>query len=173
MSYQDDKSWSDQYIPAIRAILGPCLLEPAPLYLDQNEGADIMTLHGKAYTTACRVRRPGWDKYPHCWQFIIRKQRESLVPTEFEKICAGYGDFYFYAHATSMKAEDGFSRWMIFSLDAFRAALIHKESAERIKRAASNHSGKDGTRFIAFDARTFPADFILASSHGIPHSQFI
>ena len=47
-----DRRWSDQYLPQIRAIVGPRLLVPSSLERDRNEGADLVVLTGRNVTIA-------------------------------------------------------------------------------------------------------------------------
>ena len=58
--YETDRRWSDRYIDAIRAIIGPRLLVTAPWELDRKQNTDLMVLTARDMTIACRVRRPGY-----------------------------------------------------------------------------------------------------------------
>ena len=93
MSYQSDRSWSDQFLPQVRAIVGPHLLVPAPFELDAKEATDLMVLRARDMTIAVRLRRPGYaDKYRY--QFTIRSKRDSGSKTEMAKLLEGWGDMF-------------------------------------------------------------------------------
>lgn len=172
MSYQTDRKWSDQFIPAIRAIVGPHLLVPSSLEVDTKEAADLVVLRGRDMTVACRIRRPGFvDRYP--WEFTIRRSRDSGARTELAKLTEGWGDWMFYGHAGA--AIGSVERWFLIDLHAWRQELMrdwwraatgmpmkHAKQA----RTISNHG--DGTHFIAFDVRLFPLSLLIASSHEVP-----
>ena len=155
MSYDIDRRWSDAFIPAIKNIVGPLLLEESSFEVDTQQAADLIVLNAKDKTIACRVRRCGYeDKYGN--EFTIRAKRDSGAKTELEKIVDGFGDWMFYGHAHP----DGMniSRWMVVNLAALRAALIRKK-AFPIKQ-----SNNDGTHFVAFDVRALPDQCLVSSS---------
>lgn len=158
MTYANNLKWSDQYIPAIKRIIGPCLLDTAPDQNDCNEAADLMILHARDKRIAARVRRYGYaDKYPY--DFTIRSRLPSGVKTEFAKIVDGFGDWLFYGHAAKSGLE--ISRYMIIDLDAWRAALI------RGKAPYQEEANPDGTRFISVDVRALPESVIVECSFNI------
>lgn len=47
MSYANDRSWSDQFIPDIQAKVGPILLSPAPFHADAQQATDLMILQAR------------------------------------------------------------------------------------------------------------------------------
>lgn len=162
MPYDNDRRWSDAYIPAIKKIVGPLLLEESSFEVDTQQAADLVVMNARDKTIACRVRRAGYaDKYGH--EFTIRAKRDSGAKTELEKIIDGFGDWMFYGHA----APDGMnvSRWMVVSLPALRAAIIRKQAAP-IKQ-----SNGDGTHFVAFDVRRLPDSCLIAASFIVQREQ--
>lgn len=155
MPYDNDRRWSDAYIPAIKKIVGPLLLEESSFEVDTQQAADLVVMNARDKTIACRVRRPGYaDKYGH--EFTIRAKRDTGAKTELEKIIDGFGDWMFYGHAHS----DGMSvcRWMVISLPALRAAIIRKQAI------ALKKSNGDGTHFVAFDVRALPESCVISAS---------
>lgn len=155
MSYSRDRSWSDAFIPAIKQIVGPLLLEESSFDVDTKQAADLVVLNARDKTIACRVRRSGYaDSYGY--EFTIRAKRESGAKTELEKIIDGFGDWMFYGHASPNSTD--INRWMVISLPALRAAIIRKQAV------AIKQSNGDGTHFVAFDVRTLPASCIVAAS---------
>lgn len=164
MTYASDRSWADGYIPALRTIVGPLLLEEAPLDHDTQQATDLIVFTARDMRIGCRVRRPGYaERYP--WQFTLRSTRENGVTTEISKIIDGWGDWLVYAHA----ADDALpiiSRWFVLDLAVFRANLIRHDIL-RPRRTREIANG-DGTRFIPYDVREFSPRFVIAASHRVP-----
>lgn len=162
MGYDTDRRWSDAFIPAIKKIVGPLLLEESSFEVDTQQAADLVVMNARDKTIACRIRRSGYaNKYGH--EFTIRAKRDTGTKTELEKIIDGFGDWMFYGHA----AEDGMnvSRWMVISLPALRAAIIRKQAT------AIKQSNADGTHFVAFDVRELPDNCVIAASFVIKHTR--
>ena len=42
MGYELDRSWSDRFIPAMRQIIGPHLLEPSSFDVDTKQATDLV-----------------------------------------------------------------------------------------------------------------------------------
>lgn len=163
--YQIDRSWSDQMLAQIKQIVGPFLLEPATFELDTKEATDLFILKARDMRIAARVRRPGYsEQYPY--EFTIRSRRDSGAETELSKIVNGWGDWFFYGHATKSNFID---RWWLIDLHAFRAALIQYDAMDRPFLFVEKRNF-DGTSFVAFDVRTFPnrPPILVASSHPLP-----
>ncbi len=80
--YQVNWSWSDQFLPEIRRIVGGHLLKAAPDPLDHFQATDLVMLDAKDMRVAARVRRPGYSMlYPN--QFTIRAQ---VQPSRIEPV---------------------------------------------------------------------------------------
>lgn len=174
MSYRDDRKWSDQFLTAIRNIVGPHLLIPSPLEVDMKEAADLIVLRGRDMTIACRVRRHGYaDRYP--FDITLRAKRDSGCRTELEKIVEGWGDWMFYGHAS--EDPGAMQRWYLMDLHVWRRELIREGIRSALDRGAQYRgvikpqSNGDGTHFVAFDVRRFPQALVIASSHDIQHSK--
>jgi len=163
-SYAADRSWSDGFIPEIKRIVGPRLLEPSALWQDAKEATDLIVLTARDMRIAARVRRPGYSQYAH--EFTIRERRDSGVETELSKIINGWGDWLFYGHASNNNRT--FEKWMIVDLHAFRAGLIRDGHAGVELKYESKKNG-DGTHFKAFDTRSFPKHppILIASNHSV------
>ena len=163
MTYQSDRSWSDQFLPVFQRIVGPRLLEPSAFEIDTKEAADLVLI-ARDLRIACRVRKPGYaSRYP--WDFTVRAQRDNGQATELSKIADGWGDWLAYAHATDGFPPD-FARWMIVDLHVFRSLL---EGGLRGRRF-DNH---DGTHGEAFDVRSLPEELIVAASHRVPRDSMV
>lgn len=156
--FKADYEWQMQFLPAIKRIVGPLLIEPAAFDLDANECTDLLVLRARDMRIGCRVRRAGYgERYP--WQFTIRSRRDSGAKTELQKITDGWGDWLFYGH------EPVDDHWFLIDLDAFRAQLIRHRDRIRMGQKPNG----DGTHFTWFDVRTFhPADPRLCIQLSVP-----
>ena len=163
MSYEQDRSWSDQFIPHMRSIIGPHLLVPSSVEVDTKQAADLVVLRARDMTIACRVRRHGYsDRDP--FEFPVRSARDSGARTELEKLTDGWGDWMFYGHAAAHGPR--IERWMLIDLSAWRAALIRDKDQIRFTKKSNG----DGTHFVGFDVRSFPSGggrrpLLIAASH--------
>jgi hypothetical protein len=160
MSYGQDRAFSDRFIPAIKRIVGPRLLEVSGLKVDCEQAADLIVMRNQSITIACRVRKYGYaDRYPD--QFTIRSKRDNGARTEYEKIYFdGWGDWMFYGHQAAPESCD-LNPWWIINLRSFRTALKHESCASRNGRQPAitvhSKSNGDGTHFYAFSIPDFPA----------------
>lgn len=162
--YAKDREWSDQFIPHIKKIVGPYLLEEAPFEVDTKKAADLILLQAAAVTIACRVRRHGYaDKYPN--QFTLRYRRDNGAETEYSKICNGFGTWMFYGHAGIVRGV--VDRWLLINLNHFRAQLINSDSRKRI--VFGDMPNGDGTHFRWFDVSSFSSTppVLIATSEGL------
>jgi hypothetical protein len=162
MSYADNRIWSDRFIPHICEIVGPRMLEPSSISVDQNRVADLIIVNAKpTMTIACRVRRPGYaERFP--WDFTLRSKLDSGAKTELDKIIEGFGDWMLYGHAGDYSR---LARWLLIDLRALRAAMISPEHNPRSLRHTPNG---DGTYFVSYNVRTLPPSVVIDSSHLIP-----
>lgn len=95
MPYREDRSWSDQFIPSIKQIVGPYLLVPASFELDAKEATDLLVFKARDIRIAARMRSAEYaERYP--FDFTLRSSRDSGSETELSKIVAGWGDWLFY-----------------------------------------------------------------------------
>jgi hypothetical protein len=169
--YEDNRTWSDRYIPTIRQIVGPHLLVPSPFEVDCAQATDLIVLRARDMRIACRVRRPGYlAKYPN--QFTIRSHLDNGAETELQKIINGFGDWMFYGHAIDNESVI-IEVWWLIDLAAFRAHLV-RDGFLRDKNKNRLRWGKklndDGTEFVWFDIGSFPAtpSLLVASSDSYP-----
>ncbi len=162
MSYARDLLFGDGHIPAIKRIVGPTLLDIAPLDVDRKQATDLIVMRGLDTTIACRVRRPGYaESFP--WEFTVRYRRDSGAQTEHEKFSRGWAHRFFYGHSNG---DNDFARWLLLDLNAWR---YHTNFHAPFLRPERKSNG-DGTHFLAYDVRNFPADpqLVVASSHPVP-----
>lgn len=162
--FRSDFDWQMRFVPIIRNIIGPLLVEPAPLDLDMREATDMIVLRARDMRIGCRIRRPGYVEN-YGWEFTIRSRRDSGAQTEFDKILLhGWGDALFYAHAAQLEAGP-FSRWLFADLAHFRGHMSSRERRAAIKWGEKSNG--DGTHFYWFDVRSFRPDppILIAQSH--------
>jgi hypothetical protein len=165
-AFRADFDWQMQFLPSIKAIVGPLLLRPAPLELDVAEATDMLVLHARDMRIACRVRRPGYaDRYP--WQFTLRSRRDNGIKTELQKVVEGWGDWLFYGHAAAVDEQE-LARWFLIDLGSWRAHMILRVSRRLI--GSGELPNGDGTHFVWFDLTSFPPDppILIAASHQLP-----
>jgi hypothetical protein len=168
-TYEEDRSWSDQWIEKIKAIVGPLLLAPASFDKDVEQAADLIILKARDMRIGARVRRQGYAK-DYSNEFTIRSHRDSGTKTEFDKILDGWGDWLFYGH----QCYEDIWPWQVINLDSLRSALA-KQGWAYIKKNKTptlrwgGRSNGDGTSFCWFDLSSFPADPpILIAQSGEP-----
>lgn len=154
MSYVIDRQWGDSFLPAVRQIVGPRLLVPAPFENDTKEATDLMVLRANDFRTAVRIRRPGYARrFPH--EFTIRYDKPSGARTEFEKIMDGFGDWMLYGHE-QRTVPGQLEHWMLLDLGVFRWVV---SSFPNI--VPEPIMAPDGVRFLAFDVRAFPEELVI------------
>lgn len=152
VTYQQNRQWSDRYIPELRRLIGPHLLMPSSLEQDTKEAADLVVLRGRDMTIACRVRRPGYVA-KFFGEFTLRSHVASGVTTEFEKVVDGWGDWMFYGHATP--TFPSIDPWWLIDLSAFRSHMIRNKSQRVLKYGEG--ANNDGTKFYWFQINSFPS----------------
>ena len=104
--WEEDKRWSDRYLPEIKRHLGEFLIgEPKHSEEDWNHNTDLIVLELKAVRIACRVRK---DKYREKYgeEFVVggmRNQGGGFVPDVFWRQRAGSipQTSYFFAHPSA------------------------------------------------------------------------
>lgn len=154
MGYREDRKWSDVYIPEIKRIVGPYLLQPSSFEIDTREAADLILMKVRGLTIACRVRRPGYsDRYID--EFTIRSSRDNGTQTELDKILEGFGDWLFYGHARD-GLPPSFARWMIIDLAHWRYHMVKNQVVIKERGGMGEKSNGDGTNFSWYNIRLFP-----------------
>lgn len=149
--FESDLMWSHRFMPSIKSIVGPRLLEVSPLYVDRNQGADLLVLENRNLTIACRVRSSEASSR-FCGDFTIRLSRDSGSKTELAKVAEGWGDWLFYGFEASRGSVE-VDPWWIIDLDAFRLAVRRGDAVEW-----GDISNFDGTHFRWFRIASFTGD---------------
>ena len=158
--YTSDRVWSDRFIPEIKRIVGPYLLQVADLELDTKEATDLLVFKARDMRIAARIRDAGKYKQRYGNQFTIRLKRDNGATTELEKIQRGWGDWFFYGFGES---DLTIRQWFLIDLTVFRYHLITHgwEGCDW-----EDKPNGDGTYFRAFAVRSFPSQpaLLVASS---------
>lgn len=148
---KQDWTWADKFLPIVRKIVGPHLLETASLEVDRTRATDLVLLRAKNLSIGCRIRRGSYHE-SYVGQFTIRSKRSSGVATEFDKIARGWCDMMFYGFADPTGKPE-LKAWNLIDLNAFRAHLILHPNVLRFGEC----SNEDGSGFRWYDIRSFPA----------------
>ena len=150
IEWEEDKRWSDIFIPEIKSILGQLLIGEASVEDDQLKNTDLIVLELKGYRIGCRVRKHFYfTQYPN--DFTIRCSRPSGVSTEFDKIMEGWGDYLFYAFAN--KEENRLIAWKLIDLKQFREYVDRYWKENNGIIPGKEISNTDGSSvFRAFDS---------------------
>lgn len=165
-SYNRQRKWSDKFIPSIKGIVGPYLLQPSSAIIDMQQASDLVVMMAKDMMIAARIRKHGFfNEYP--FDFTIRSKLDNGAKTELEKIISGWGDWMFYGHASADETQ--VEQWMLINLHSFRMHLI-MNNAQDSKISFKKRSNGDGTHFIAYDIRSFLKNpsIIVSSSFPVP-----
>ena len=158
--WQNDKRWSDKFLPEIKQILGLYLIGEPPIEEDQERNTDLIVLKMDAVRIACRVRRHQYlERYGD--ELTIRAGRPSGVKTELTKIIEGWGDYIFYGFSNI--DETALEQWFLGCLKAFRLWYM----SELAKCNAMNFPGQkkcngdNSSFFYSFKCHEIP-NFIKA-----------
>lgn len=153
--WQQDKAWSDRFIPSIKMILGLYLIGEANEKEDRDHNTDLIVLKINAVRVACRIRRVKYlDEYGD--QFTIRTSRpQSNMETELSKIIAGWGDYFFYGFEDRSDGIPDVQNWHLADLNIFRRWNLAPTHAPitRINRDGSSE-------FHGYKWEWFPSEFI-------------
>jgi hypothetical protein len=153
--WEQEKKWSDRFIPEIKSILGQCLMRCGDIEEDAMENTDLITLILDPVRVACRVRRNKYLQY--IGEFTVRAALPTGVPTELEKILDGYGDLLFYGFCDT--AEQALVYWRLLDLDVFRDVYRHPLGYTGEPRTNTDRSSD----FRAFRINRFPASLVVAT----------
>ena len=158
--WENDKKWSDKFLPEIKRHLGEFLIEePKDFEEDRKNNTDLVVLELRAVRIACRIRK---DKYREKYgdEFTVRERRNSGNKTELAKIVEGWGNFIFYGFAD----ERHLTQWLIGDLNAFRLWFNYELVRNKGVIPGIPQTNFDGSSdFRAFKKNIIP-NFIVAES---------
>jgi hypothetical protein len=159
LSWKADKTWSDRFLPEIKAILGQTLIATAKMDDDQLRNTDLITLRMPgAVRIACRIRKhPYLQKYAD--EFTLRCSRPSGNDTEIDKVLAGWGDYLFYGFASHRETE--LASWFIGDLNIFREWFrwYRRTFQDWPGEMKSNHDGSSA--FLVFTIHDIAPQFVV------------
>lgn len=159
-NWNEDKKWSDRFLPEIKQILGSYLIVEPPFEEDSERNTDLIILKMDSVRIGCRVRRNySMEKYSE--QFTIRTKRPSGQKTELAKIIEGWGNYLFYGFAD--KEEEKLVKWCIVDLNKFRLwfncfIVENKGLLPGIEKINKDKSSE----FRAFIIKEMPSKIIFA-----------
>jgi len=160
--WQDDKRWSDRFLPEIKRILGEHLIGEAATEEDQERNTDLIVLRMEPLRIACRVRRHEYlERYGD--EFTIRENRPSGQKTELAKIIEGWGDYLFYGIASP--GDQHLAKWTLIDLKVFRlwfARHIARHAGEMPGKQLANGDGS--SLFRAFRFADGPDNLVFRQS---------
>ncbi len=168
MSWEQDKRWSDRFLPEIKRHLGEHLIGEPPFEEDQKRNTDLIVLRMDAVRIACRIRKFSyWPKYPD--EFTLRESRPNGAETELGKVIKGWGDYIFYGFAD--EAEKKLHAWFLGDLKVFRGWWAKEQWAGR-KPGFSQQNGDGSSGFRAFARQALPPEFVVARNAGaVAHTE--
>jgi len=158
IGWEEDKKWSDIFLPEIKSILGRHLISEPPIEEDQERNTDLMVLKMDAVRIGCRMRRIENLKYED--EFTIRAERPSGAKTELEKIIAGWGNYFFYGFG-----EEGILyKWTLADLNIFRIWFFRYVKENKGKYPGISKGNVDGSSgFLAFRWSELPGEFVIST----------
>jgi len=158
---QDNKRWSDRFLPEIKRILGEHLIAESPVEEDLERNTDLIVLKLDAVRIASRVRRFRYcELYGH--EFTIRSGLPSGNKTELTKIIEGWGDYLFYGFAND--TETKIVHWVLGDLKVLRLHIHQCLTDRKIPWVAQKNNFDGLSSFVSFRYSDLPADFLIAHS---------
>lgn len=157
--WQQDKVWSDRFLPELKQICGEHLISESANKDDAECNSDlvVLTIHGMR--VACRVRKFAYlERYPD--EFTIRASRPSDAKTELEKVIEGWGDYILYGFCD--EREKKLAAWMLGDLKVFRGwfhSMVVRTGALPGSLQANRDNSSD---FRAFRIDSLPRSFVIA-----------
>lgn len=158
--WQDDKRWSDKFLPEIKSILGMHLIGEPPIAEDAERNTDLMVLRMDAVRIACRVRKHQYAA-PYPDDFTMRAGRPSGVKTELTKVVEGWGDYFFYGFCDP--TESHLAGWMLGDLRVFRLWFVTALAGMKPGFAPGiSKQNRDGSSsFRVFNVNELPPEFLV------------
>jgi hypothetical protein len=155
--WEKDKSWSDQFLPEIKAILGQTFIGAAPPEEDMERNTDLIVLRMEPLRIACRIRRVKHFRYAD--EFTIRTSRPNGTKTELYKIIEGWGDYLFYGFGDDI---GNLVWWGIGDLRVFSVWVFGKLTKNKGVLPGIVKSNTDGSSdFRAFKWKDLPSKFVV------------
>lgn len=157
-NFDQNKHWSDQFLPEIKGILGLHLIGEPPIEEDLSHNTDLIVLKMEPVRIACRIRRNSYSDYYS--DFTIRAVLPSGGKTELSKIVEGWGDYIFYGHD---EGSGNLKAWAIGDLNIFRlwfTTYLAKNKGCLPGILKKNHDLS--SNFYVYKWKELPINFIIA-----------
>lgn len=161
-TWQEDKKWSDQFLPEIKMILAEHLIGEPPEEEDAIRNTDLIVLKMEPARIACRIRSPEYCKYKD--EFTIRLERPSGTKTELSKILEGWGDYFFYGIADYNRH---LQSWGLGDLNVFRLWFNQRLFCldKGLLPGKKKCNPDSSSNFLVFKWHEISESFIVASSN--------
>ncbi len=160
--WEQQKAWSDRFLPEIKAILGQHLIGEPPVAEDTERNTDLMVLRMEAVRIGCRIRKIGYLRH-YGDEFTIRAELPTGTKTELAKIIEGWGDYFFYGFADSY--ETHLIKWTLADMRVFRGAYSRMIASPSASIALKKNA--DGSKFAAFRWSVFPPELVVATAERV------
>ncbi len=160
--WQDDMSWSRQYLFNMSAICGAYLIREAPWIEDAHHNTDLIFLAvPSGLRVACRVRQAHYLlKWPD--EFTIRCTRGSGIDTEIDKLLEGWGDYILYGFADDVSTRPRLKAWVLGDLKVFRTWYSAYTDTHGREPGALRRNGDGSSNFLAYRIDELPPEFVVA-----------
>jgi len=156
-NYNGDRAWSDQFIPEIQYVLSgffaPSVLEVASDMDDCRRNTDLIAVPSSK-RVSCRMRR--WKWWNRNEGFTFHYNRKSGSTTEYSKMKAGYGDYFFYGFEYRDTAT--LAGYTLLNLSVFREWLGQQEYMREVSDVILNSEEDD---MIVFRWSVLPKESIV------------
>lgn len=161
--WQNDKRWSDKFLPEIKSLIGLHIISEPPIEEDAERNTDLIVLDMQPVRIACRIRRFSYyENQQYRNEITIRAGRPSGVKTELRKIIEGWGDYLFYGFTN--KDETGLQQWVIIDFKEVRGWMFDHIYNNTAPWKFQNNKD-DSSSFLVLDVRNIPSKAIFAKSY--------
>jgi hypothetical protein len=162
--WEDDKKWSDRFLPEIKCHLGMNLIGEPSKEEDMLHNTDLIVLKMDTVRIGCRVRRFSYiEKYRY--EFTLRTKRPNKVKTEFDKIMESWGNYLFYGFSDI--EEKNLEAWVMIDLNIFRSWIMTYMNEHMGLLPGDEKPNRDGSsEFCSFRLSDGPDKLVFASSYG-------
>lgn len=156
MTFSADYEWQSAYLPHVKRLIGEALIREGSFEEDAEQATDLIVLRLDGFRVGVRIRRPEYfERYQD--EFTIRSRRDTGSETELAKIRAGWGDYLFYAFASTTPARLRAAR--LLDLTQFRFWL---NDCPEWPQGCHEQANGDGTYFLACKVFDAPQSLIVA-----------
>lgn len=162
VSFENDNNFTSRYNQKIKELAAQYIIQVASPFRDMKQATDFDI---KKCALAARIRRGDKLDEKYKYDITLRFRRESGAETEFSKVMAGHGDWFFYGHASGIGID--ISTWYLIDLEVLRQEIRAKVPL----KFSVIQNGDNQTSFIAFDLRSFKRikELLIGSSEVVEY----